>query len=135
MTLPADWMSAASVGVKSLLGGWTGTADAGGLAGYFRITDAAGTTCHWQGLLSQPWAASTAYLLNQQVSIGGNVYRCTTAGTSASSGGPTGTGSGISDGTAVWAYIGPVDMVLDNGNLALGQTVQVTGFTLTAPHA
>ncbi len=133
--LPSDWMSAASAGVKALLGSWTGTAAAAGLAGYFRITDAAGTTCHWQGLLSQAWAASTAYLLNQQVNNGGNVYRCTTAGTSAGAGGPTGTGSGIADGTAVWTYVGPVDMVLDNGNLNTGQAVQVTGFSITAPNA
>jgi hypothetical protein len=53
-----------------------------------------------------PWATSTAYALNAQVSAGGNVYKCTTAGTSASTGnGPTGTGTGITDGTAVWAYV------------------------------
>jgi hypothetical protein len=34
----------------------------------------------------------------------GKLYRCTTAGTSASSGGPTGTGTSITDGTAVWEY-------------------------------
>ncbi len=52
------------------------------------------------------WAASTAYVAANQVSNGGNVYECTLAGTSASSGGPSGYGTGIVDGTAVWAYIG-----------------------------
>jgi hypothetical protein len=37
-------------------------------------------------------------------SYGGNLYRCTTAGTSASSVGPRGTGTSITDGTAVWTY-------------------------------
>ncbi|MDR3571053.1 MAG: tail fiber domain-containing protein [Candidatus Pacebacteria bacterium] len=55
----------------------------------------------------QSWATSTAYALNAIVDWGGNTYKCTTAGTSASSGGPTGTGSSISDGTVVWAYQGP----------------------------
>jgi hypothetical protein len=51
------------------------------------------------------WATSTAYALNALVAANGNIYKCTTAGTSAASGtGPTGTGSGIVDGTAQWAY-------------------------------
>lgn len=50
------------------------------------------------------WAASTAYQQNAFVTNGGNVYQCTTAGTSAASGGPLGTGSAIADGTAVWRY-------------------------------
>jgi hypothetical protein len=49
LTLPSDWMSAASAGVKSKLGTWTGTASATGTAGYCRIYDNAGTTCHIQG--------------------------------------------------------------------------------------
>jgi hypothetical protein len=36
------------------------------------------------------------------------VYRCTTAGTSDASGGPTGTTADITDNTAVWAYYGTV---------------------------
>lgn len=50
------------------------------------------------------WVASTAYAVGALVSNGGNLYLCTTAGTSASSGGPSGTGGAITDGTAVWAY-------------------------------
>ncbi len=47
---------------------------------------------------------------------GTRVYRCTTAGTSAATGqGPTGTGTGITDGTAVWDYwaenTGPEDRI------------------------
>lgn len=51
-----------------------------------------------------PWAPSTAYSLNALVINGGNAYKVTTAGTSAASGGPSGTGATISDGTVVWAY-------------------------------
>lgn len=53
------------------------------------------------------WAASTAYSVDNIRTKGGNVYRVTTAGTSASSGGPTGTGTSITDGTVVWEYIRP----------------------------
>jgi hypothetical protein len=50
LTLPSDWMSAASGGVKSLLGTWQDTAaDATGTAAHYRIYDSAGTTCHLQG--------------------------------------------------------------------------------------
>lgn len=51
------------------------------------------------------WAASTAYALGALVTNGGNLYKVTTAGTSAGSGGPTGTGATIADNTVVWAYV------------------------------
>lgn len=51
------------------------------------------------------WVASTNYAVGDTVNNSGNVYQCTTAGTSAASGGPTGTGTSITDGTVVWAYI------------------------------
>jgi hypothetical protein len=51
------------------------------------------------------WAQNTAYAVGALVTANGNLYQCTTAGTSAASGaGPTGTGNAIADGTAVWAY-------------------------------
>ena len=52
------------------------------------------------------WAASTAYVVGEKVKQDtGNIYTCTTAGTSASSGGPEGTGSDIDDGgTLKWEY-------------------------------
>ena len=53
------------------------------------------------------WAATTAYTLDQKVTKGGNIYVVTTAGTSAGAGGPSGTGTGITDGTVVWDYFGP----------------------------
>lgn len=50
------------------------------------------------------WQANTAYLLHDTVTNGGNMYSVTTAGTSAASGGPSGTGASIADGTVVWMY-------------------------------
>lgn len=51
------------------------------------------------------WAQSTAYAVGALVSAGGNLYLCTGAGTSASTGaGPTGTGNAITDGSVTWAY-------------------------------
>lgn len=51
MTLPSDWMAAASSGTKAKAGTWSGTAGAGSAAtpGYFRIYDSTATTCHVQG--------------------------------------------------------------------------------------
>jgi hypothetical protein len=52
LTLPSDWMQAASGTTKVLAGSWTGTAIAGAGAtpGYFRIKDnATDTTCYVQG--------------------------------------------------------------------------------------
>jgi lysophospholipase L1-like esterase len=50
------------------------------------------------------WIASTAYTQNTVVKNGGYAYRCVTGGTSASSGGPSGVTSSITDNTVTWAY-------------------------------
>ena len=51
------------------------------------------------------WQASTAYVVGDIVTNdSGKVYTCDTAGTSAGSGGPTGTGANITDGSARWDY-------------------------------
>jgi len=48
MTLPSNWMNAASGGTMTLSGTWQDlNADAGGTAGHFRIKQ--GATCHLQG--------------------------------------------------------------------------------------
>lgn len=89
IVLPADWMSAASNGVKAKLGTWQGTglaaAGAGTAAGHYRILDSTGTTCHEQGSV-------------------------------------TGTG-------------GSGDLTLDNVSIAENQTVTITTYQKTAPHA
>ena len=61
------------------------------------------------------WVLSTAYRLGEEVTNdSGKLYTCTTAGTSASSGGPTGTGTSITDGTVVWDYISAVGSISIN---------------------
>lgn len=53
LSLPSDWMSAASNGTKSKSGSWEDTsADDTGTAGHFRIYASDGTTCHMQGSLT-----------------------------------------------------------------------------------
>jgi len=137
LALPSDWMAAASGGVKSKLGTWEDVAaDAGGLASYYRILQNDGSKCHLQGLVSQPWAASTSFVVGQQVNAdSGKVYKCTTAGTSAASGGPAGTGASITDGGCVWQYIGVVELILDNTNFALGQAFAISSYSWTAGNA
>jgi hypothetical protein len=50
MTLPADWMNAASGGSVTKLGTWQDTsADAAGTADWFRVFANDGTSCHSQG--------------------------------------------------------------------------------------
>ena len=50
------------------------------------------------------WLASTAYLSGGRVSNNGKEYVCSTPGTSAAYGGPSGNGVNIIDGTVHWSY-------------------------------
>ncbi len=50
LTLPSDWMAAASGGTKAKSGTWQDTsADATGTAAHFRVYASDGTTAHMQG--------------------------------------------------------------------------------------
>ena len=50
ITMPSDWMAAASAGSKAMSGSWQDlSADASGTPGYFRIWNSAVSTCHVQG--------------------------------------------------------------------------------------
>lgn len=56
------------------------------------------------------WAAGTVYTAGEQVTNDTGpikIYMCTTSGTSATSGGPTGETTSITDGTCVWDYVSP----------------------------
>lgn len=79
------------------------------------------------------WAGTTAYVLGDFVTNGANQYKCTTAGTSAASGGPTGQGTGITDGTVVWDYcaIANADIQVNNVDVTLGEAVQIDSATIT----
>ncbi len=51
------------------------------------------------------WEPSREYDVGDRRTNAGNVYIVTTAGTSAGAGGPSGTGTGIADGTVVWDFV------------------------------
>jgi len=51
------------------------------------------------------WVASTKYQVGDHVTNSSNDYVCTQAGTSAGSGGPTGTTTGIQDNSCIWDYV------------------------------
>lgn len=130
--LPSSPFTTPSGGAISKSGTWEDTsADNGGEARHFEFVKSDGTTVVARGLASRQWTSSTAYLVGQQVVNNGLAYVVTTAGTSAGSGGPTGTGTGITDGTVVWNYVGPNDMVLDSTTFTAGQAFSVTAFSRT----
>jgi hypothetical protein len=53
LSLPSDWMAAASSGSKAKSGTWEDTsADATGTAAHFRLYASDGTTCHLQGTVT-----------------------------------------------------------------------------------
>lgn len=53
LSLPSDWMAAASGGAKALSGTWTdASADATGTAAHFRVYESTATTCHIQGTVT-----------------------------------------------------------------------------------
>ena len=132
LNLGATPMAAASGGSKSRNGTWQDlAADASGLARHYRIFKSDGATCGIQGPVSMPWAGGVAVQVGQQMHNGANVYVVTAAGTTNGTGGPSGTGTGITDGTVTWNYVGPVEMTIDNVDIATGQQVTVTGYTVT----
>jgi hypothetical protein len=100
----------------------TAKPDTAGTFGYYsrgsvvyNRSAASGVTVGWQcsaaGWLCPAWVGSTSYAVPGMLVTNdtGKVYELTTPGTSASSGGPTGTTAtwnGITDGTCKWQYIG-----------------------------
>ena len=49
---PSNWLSDATLGIKTLAGVWTGTAVAVGVAAHFRLKDTGGTITHIQGTVT-----------------------------------------------------------------------------------
>lgn len=148
LTLPSDWMNAASGTTKTLAGSWTGTASggAGATPTHFRIKDNAGTTCHVQGTCG----ISTVIATNSTTAANSNVlnFASTTgvvAGQAISGTGiPAGaivlslTGTTVNMSVASTAGVGSAasitfgyDMPF-NGTITSGQTLTVSSFTLTA---
>jgi hypothetical protein len=77
----------------------------------------------WEALL---WVASTAYIAGDRVQNGVNTYYCITGGTSASSGGPTGTGASITDNTVTWGFSFVAGQSVSNSGTT-GSQVATTG--------
>ena len=74
MTLPSDWMAAASNGSKALSGTWQdASANAAGTAAHFRIYDSAGTTCHLQGTVTANGGGGDLELNNTSIQVGQSV--------------------------------------------------------------
>ena len=73
-TLPSDWMAAAASGSKAKSGTWQdASANAAGTAGYFRIYDSAGTTCHVQGTVTATGGGGDLTLDNTSIASAQNV--------------------------------------------------------------
>lgn len=76
------------------------------------------------------WAGATAYVVgDRRHNDSGKVYQCTAAGTSAGSGGPTGTGTNIVDGvgTLRWNYLGNGTGAVDVAATCI-ETGAISGF-------
>lgn len=74
MTLPSDWMAAASSGSKAKSGTWEDTsADGTGTAGHFRLYASDGTTCHAQGTITATGGGGDMTLDNTSITTGQNV--------------------------------------------------------------
>lgn len=78
--LPATPMNAAASGQKTINGPWPFTGIAGGVAGYFRILDNAGTTCHRQGTVGTSGADMIVDNTNIANGQNGNVTQFTITG-------------------------------------------------------
>jgi len=74
ITLPSDWMNAASSGSKTKLGTWQdASADAAGTADFFRLFASDGTTCGAQGTVSATGGGGDLTLDNAVIAAGQSV--------------------------------------------------------------
>lgn len=74
MTLPSDWMAAASSGSKAKSGTWQDTsADSTGTAAYYRIYASDGTTCHQQGTVTVSGGGGDLTIDNTSINSGQSV--------------------------------------------------------------
>ncbi len=121
--LPAGAATAALQG-----GGLPAALGPGTPASSLSIVQAQSTAlCTWQVTASTgvlplvpAWATGVVKLVGEPVTAHGNVYRCTTPGTTLGSGtGPSGTGTTIADNDIVWAYVGPVATAFGGGFVAV----------------
>jgi hypothetical protein len=99
---------------------------ANGSTTFARHYKADGTTVIADYTVGSVWIASNVTAVGQFCTNGGNTYQCIAAGTTAASGGPTGTGSSIVDGSVTWKYIAAgqqFDILMGNCNVQVGTAV------------
>lgn len=71
LNLPADFMGAAAGGVKALSGSWAdNSADASGIADFYRIFASDGVTCHEQGTVTLTGAGGDMTVNNTNFAAG-----------------------------------------------------------------
>lgn len=74
LTLPSDWLAAASSGAKAKSGTWEDTsADATGTAAHFRVYASDGTTKHIQGTVTATGGGGDMTLDNTSIASGQDV--------------------------------------------------------------
>ena len=74
LSLPSDWMAAASGGTKAKSGTWQdASADATGTAAHFRIYASDGTTAHLQGTVTATGGGGDLTLDNTSIASGQSV--------------------------------------------------------------
>lgn len=74
LTLPSDWLAAASSGAKALAGTWSdSSADATGTAAHFRIYASDGTTAHIQGSVTATGGGGDMTLDNTSIASGQSI--------------------------------------------------------------
>lgn len=69
ITLPSDWLTAASSGQVTLNGTWSGTGAAAGTAAHYRLMDSAGTTCHEQGTVTATGGGGDLTVDNTSIAV------------------------------------------------------------------
>jgi hypothetical protein len=102
----------------------TGRAATGAGVGTNFETTAPGTI-----VTAPSWATATNYAAGSLVKNGGNLYYAITGGVSGGGGGPTGTGTAIADGAAVWRYIAAATagVVVPSAAVVLGSVTANAG--------
>lgn len=114
------------------------SAVADGTAIFGRLYESGGTNVIVDLIASSPWYASAAVIVGQYMTANGNLYVATAAGTTASTGtGPSGTTTGITDGTVTWSYVltGTGALVFSNTKTATGNSLSMTSAIITSPTA
>ena len=115
------------------------SADASGIARAARIRTSANAdviidmTVGLNSAVAPAWAVSTVVATGAKRANGANIYNATVGGTTAASGGPTGTGGSIVDNTVTWAWycIANAEVQLDSIDLAITQTVTINSVAFT----